>query len=387
MNNEEALQQRELIRHLSLELLRAWGFHSEQLEQLFNGQDAQGRSRQLTDLEDAVLEAYSELWQKLQNEQIRVICPKTVRYVLIDALRCRGLDRKPFTTQELLNGIAKSQKPETRNRYLSWAKYELQDELKTRFATLFNTSNHTSLESLMDYFLAEFVPRQYAELKSSCSKCSPLDRLCTAFLKSEGDLRRASRYRARIVPICPRLVFYEEARHELESRAWASFEEQPEYKALITLERLRYQDQLIRCQRPDDELSRYFVDLRDPTEQRRLEICTIFAHLKRESRRSPANLKAYMIYAFSHFPAVGRSQPPPCMPLECVTLDMIQGCEFTWDEVCRRFPGGPQPGDYTTKRRIERDILALARELGFIHDEENPERGAGNARESEAKRT
>lgn len=387
MGDEEALQQRELIQHLSLELLRAWGFHSEQLEQLFSHQSTRSRTRQLTDLEDAVLEAYAELWQKLQNEKIRVVCPKTVRYALIDALRRRGLDRKPFTTQELLTGIAKSQKPETRQRYLSWAKYELQDELKTRLATLFDISGHTSLESLTDYFLAEFVPRRYLELKSSCSKCSPLDRLCTAFLKSEGDLRRASRYRAWIVPVCPRLVFYEEASHKLESRAWASFEEQPQYKALIALERLRYQDQLVRCQRPDDELTRYFVDLHDPTEQRRLELCTIFAHLKRESRRSLANLKAYLIYAFSHFPAVGRSQPPLCMPLEQVTLDMILGCEFTWDEVCRRFPGGPQPSDYTIKRRIERDIIALAQELGFIHAEKNTKRGAGNASESEAKRT
>lgn len=386
MNNGEARQQRELIQQLSLELLRTWGFHSEHLEQLFKHPDAQGRSRQLADLEDAVLEAYAKLWEKLQSEKIRVICPKTVRYALINALRRRGLDRKPFTAQELLTRIAKSQKPETRKRYLSWAKYELQDELKTRFATLFDTSNHTSGESLIDYFLAEFVSQRYAELKDSRSKCSPLDQLCAAFLNSESNLRRASNYRAWIAPVCPRLVYYEEARHELESRTWATFEEQPEYKALITLERLRYQDRLIRCQRPNDDLTRFFMDLHDPTEQRRLEFCTIFAHLKRKSRRSLANLKAYMVYVFSHFPSIGRSQPPQSMPLERVALDMIQGCELTWDEVCRRFPGGPQPGDYTTKRRIERDVIALAQELGFIHSEKSTTRGAGDASKPEAKR-
>jgi len=386
MNNEEALQQRELIRQLSLELLRTWGFHSEQLNQLFAQQNTQGRSRQLEDLEDAVLEAYSELWEKLQSEKIQVICPKTVRYALIDALRRRGLDRKPFTTHELLTGIAKSQKPTTRQRYLRWAKYELQDELKTRFAALFDASDQSSLDSLMDYFLAEFVPRHYAQLSDSCANCSLLHQLCTAFLKSESHVRRASHYHAWITPVCPRLVFYEETRHKLESRAWMTFEEQPPYEALIALERLRYQDRLIRCQRPDDELTCFFVDLRNSAERRRLELCLIFAHLKREPRRSLANLKAYMVYVFSHFPAVGRGQSPQCMPLEQVTLDMIQGCEFTWDEVCRRFPGGPQPGDYTTKRRIERDVIALAQELGFVHTEKSTDRGASDASRSEAKR-
>jgi len=79
-----------------------------------------------------------------------------------------------------------------------------------------------------------------------------------------------------------------------------------------------------------------------------------------------------MIYVFSHFPAPARVEPPKQVPLERVTLDMIQGCELSWEEVCRRFPGGPKPGDYTTKRRIERDMVETARALGFIRDETTP---------------
>lgn len=85
-----------------------------------------------------------------------------------------------------------------------------------------------------------------------------------------------------------------------------------------------------------------------------------------------------MIYVFSHFPGPGRTEPPARAPIERVTLDMIQGLELSWEEVCRRFPGGPKPGDYTTKRRIERDVIRTARALGFIR-EEAAQRGAQHA--------
>lgn len=388
VNDREALARRELIQQIALELLRSWGFYAEQLKHLFAGHHSGGRPRKQDELEDAVLDAFTALWGELQSGKIRRIGRETVRYRLIEALRRRGLDRRPYTTHELLVGIATSHRAQTHRRYLSWAKYELQEELGKRFAASFSISDHPSLEGLSDYFLAEFVSRQYELLDGSSSQSgSLLDRLCAAFSGSSDHRRRACQYCPWITPVCPRLGFRQEVpQHELENYAWTTFAEQPEYEACVALERLRYQDRLVRCHRPDDRLAHFLTDLRDPAERRRLELCLIFAQLKRESRRALTGLKAYMIYVFSHFPAVGRAKPPQVTPLEQVTLDMIQGCRFSWVEVCRRFPGGPRPGDYMTKRRIERDLNLTARALGFASDETDAQRGAENAIEPTAER-
>jgi len=368
MNEEEALRQRELIRGLALELLRTWGFQADELHQLFTNKGS--RSSTIEDLEDAVLDAYAHLWGELQSGKVKTIFRETIRGCLLDALRRRGLERKPFTTQRLLLGIAASRKPTTHRRYLQWAKYELQDELKRRFTPVL-TPLKSSLEGAVDYFLAEFVPQQYDMNSISDAKAPLFERLCETFLQCESEVRRALRYRPWITPVSPRLTFHPEEHPKLEQRAWTTLEDQPEYQELVTLERLRYQAHLLRGQTPENDLGPYLVGTLDPAERRRLELCLIFSELIRRSNRKWENLKAYMIYVFSHFPSVGRARPPKRVPIARVTLEMIQGCEFTWEEVCRRFPGGPQPGDYTTKRRIERDVIRAAKALGFIQETED----------------
>ena len=266
VNDREALARRELIQQIALELLRSWGFYTEQLKHLFAGHHSGGQPRKQDELEDAVLDAFAALWKELQSGKIRRIGRETVRYRLIEALRRRGFDRRPYTTHELLVGIATSHRAQTRQRYLRWAKYELQEELGKRFAASFGISDHPSLEGLSDYFLAEFVSRQYELLDGSSSQSgSLLDRLCAAFSGSSDHRRRACQYCPWITPVCPRLGFRQEVpQHELENYAWTTFAEQPEYEACVALERLRYQDRLVRCHCPDDRLAHFLIDLGDP---------------------------------------------------------------------------------------------------------------------------
>ncbi len=377
MNTTEVVRQHELIQGLALELLRTWGFQSEKLEQIFTRKYS--RSHALENLEDAVLDAYARLWEELQHGRIEVICKETIRGTLLDALRRRGLDRKPFTAQRLLVGIATSVRSKTRRRYLQWAKFELREELKRRLRADLSSWDGASLERVIDYFLAEFVPRVYAQLDIHENGGTPLLDCCyEAFISSQSELRWAMGYRSWITPVSPRLSFRSEERVDLERRSWVTLEGQPEYEELVVLERLRAQAQLLCGRLPNTDLFVFLSGDLDPAERRRLELCLIFAELLRESKRKPVNLKAYMIYVFSHFPGPGRANPPARVPIERVTLDMIQGCEFSWEEICRRFPGGPKPGDYTTKRRIERDVIQTARALGFIR-EETVQRGAQHA--------
>lgn len=372
-NTAETLRQQEIIRRLALEILRTWGFHLE-LDQLFTHKNS--CSQIVEDLEDAVLNAYAQLCEEFQRGKIQAICQETIRSALLKALRRRGLDRKPFTAHRLLKGIATSKRQETRRRYLQWAKHELQGELKRRFREdLPFPSPHdsASLEGVVDYFLAEFVPQAYTQLNThENGGKSLLDRCYEAFFLSKSELRRAQEYTPWITPVSPRLAFQSADRVDLERRSGKAFERQPEYEELIVRERLRAQVQLLRGKPPDNDLWVYLQGDLDPAERRRLELCLIFSQLLQESKRKPSNLKAYMIYVFSHFPAPARVEPPKRIPLERVTLDQIQGCELSWEEVCRRFSGGPKPGDYTTKRRIEQDMVETARALGFIRDATTP---------------
>lgn len=221
MNTAEAVRQHELVRGLALELLRTWGFQGAELDQLFAHKHS--RSQVVEDLEDAVLNAYARLWEELQHGRIEVPCVETIRGTLLDALRRRGLDRRPFTAQRLLVGIATSRRSKTRRRYLQWAKFELKDELKRRLCADLASWDGASLEGVLDYFLAEFVPRVYARLSTHENGGKPLlERCYEAFVSSQTELRRAMEYRSWITPVSPRLSFRSEEHIDLERRTRSS---------------------------------------------------------------------------------------------------------------------------------------------------------------------